>query len=384
MGERAARLETLLESRPRRLRLPSTLEAAFRVHFLEEGFGRLRFGMLTGLLLFVAFAYWDVSTFPPEVLRWSLALRLGVACPLMALVLFATYRPWRSARLEALRLVATVVVGASVVAITGLAKAGGADAHPNGLFLVTVAIYTITGMRTPHAVAAGLSVLVMQIASDLIGGRAGVVMVEPLVFVLSANAIGCAAALGYERAARTSFLRMKLLECRADLDGLTGIANRRAFDVAVERALRSASREKVGVALAIFDVDDFKGYNDRLGHLAGDRCLQRIARATEALSRRPMDVAARVGGEEFAVLWYDASARANRELAGEIESALESLDIERPGHESQPRVTVSVGAVHVPPGEATLLEVLAEADAALYQAKRGGRARAVVRDLESE
>jgi diguanylate cyclase (GGDEF)-like protein len=224
----------------------------------------------------------------------------------------------------------------------------------------------------------------MQIASDLIGGRAGVVMVEPLVFVLSANAIGCAAALGYERAARTSFLRMKLLECRADLDGLTGIANRRAFDVAAERALRSASREKVGVALTIFDVDDFKGYNDRLGHLAGDRCLQRIARATEALSRRPMDVAARVGGEEFAVLWYDASARSTRELASEIGSALESLDIERPGQGSQPRVTVSVGAVHVAPGEATLLEVLAEADAALYQAKRGGRARAVVRDLESE
>jgi diguanylate cyclase (GGDEF)-like protein len=381
-SERAARLESLLATPARGLRLPSTLEAAFRLHYLEDGIARLRFGMLTGLLLFGAFACWDITTFPPDVLPWSLAIRLGIACPLLGMVLYATHRAWSPAMLDALRLVMAFGIGVSVVAITALANASGWEAQPHGLFLIAVAAYTITGMRTPQAMLAGLSVLPMQIACDLLTQRSAVQMVEPALFILTGNAIGYAASVGHERAARTSFLRMKLLEFHADQDGLTGIANRRRFDASLERVFQAAVREKAGVAVAIFDVDCFKQYNDRLGHLAGDECLRLIGRATDALARRPLDVAARIGGEEFAVVWYDASPQGAHRLAREIRSAVETLAIERPDEAPRHHLTVSVGAVQVYPAEARPLDVLGEADQALYQAKRAGRDAAVVRILE--
>lgn len=382
-SERAARLEELLERRGRELRLPTTLEAAFRVHFLEEGLPRLRVGMVVGLLLFAVFAVWDVSSFPLEVLVPSLLLRFGLACPLMALVLVATWRPWSHRSLDLLRVAMCFGVGAAVVAITALANATGIHAMPHGLFLVTIAAYTVTGMRTPQAVVAGVGVLVMQIAADVVTGRTAL-MIDPLIFILSANVIGCAAALGHERSARTSFLRLKLLECRADLDGLTGIPNRRAFDRAAERAFQAAAREKNGVVIALVDVDHFKDYNDRLGHLAGDVCLRRIAGVIEELARRPLDLAARIGGEEFAVLWYDASSQGAHKLAARIRDAVEALAIERPDEACRHRVTVSVGAVHVVPKEAKPLDVMAVADEALYEAKRAGRDRVEVRCLGVE
>jgi diguanylate cyclase (GGDEF)-like protein len=304
--------------------------------------------------------------------------------PAMAMVLFATYRPWSTGTLDLLRLVMAFAVGFTVAAITSVANAAGVPAAPHGLVLITVGAYIITGMRTPHAIVAGGSVFFMQIAADIVAQRSVVEMVEPAVFILSANVIGCAASLSHERSARTSFLRLKLLECRADLDGLTGIPNRRAFDRAADRAFLSAAREKIGVVVAIFDVDHFKDYNDRLGHMAGDACLQRIARAAQGLARRPMDLAARIGGDEFAVLWYDASPQVANALADRIHQATGGHGIEHPDEGPCHRVTVSVGAVHVDPREATPLTAMVEADEALYEAKRGGRDRIVVRNLETE
>jgi diguanylate cyclase (GGDEF)-like protein len=274
-------------------------------------------------------------------------------------------------------------VGGAVVGITALANAAGLHAAPHGLFLVAVAAYTITGMRAQQAVAAGLLILALQAAADLLTQRDLAEIAEPILFILSANVIGAATAVSHERAARTSFLRMKLLECRADLDGLTGIPNRRAFDRAAERAFQAAAREKVGVVFALFDVDRFKAFNDHLGHVAGDACLQRIARAFEATAQRPLDFAARIGGEEFAVIWYDASPQGALLLAKRVQGAVEALDIAHPEPESEAQVTVSGGAVYLHPRSQETLAAMAEADDALYEAKRSGRARVVVRVLDT-
>jgi len=377
----AARLEELLE-RPGRMRFPSTLESAFRLHYLEEGLPRLRAGMVVGLLLFGFFGLWDLSSFPPEVYRLSLPLRFGLACPLMGAAWWVTRLSVSPRAMDGLRFAMCMGVSFSVVVITFLARESGLDAQPHGLFLVAVAAYTVTGMRTPQALAAGLAVAVMQLAVDVVSGRPAGSMIEPMIFIASANAIGAVAALGHERSARTSFLRMRLLECHADQDGLTGIPNRRTFDAAVERAFLAAVREKVGLAIALFDVDYFKTYNDRLGHLAGDACLRRIAQAVETLARRPMDVAARIGGEEFAVVWYDTVPEGAERLAHAIRDAVEELAIERPDARTRHRVTVSVGAVHVYPRDPRSTRALAAADEALYEAKDAGRDRSVVRLLD--
>ncbi len=160
----------------------------------------------------------------------------------------------------------------------------------------------------------------------------------------------------------------------AHLDGLTGIANRRALDEALEAACRQMCRDNSGLTLALLDVDCFKQFNDNYGHSAGDQALCLVANAVAAAARRPYDLAARYGGEEFALL-----------LPGCVESAivLERLRL-AVMEEAIPHaystaagvISVSIGAVSVTGDEACQPEVLlAQADALLYKAKREGRNR---------
>lgn len=161
-------------------------------------------------------------------------------------------------------------------------------------------------------------------------------------------------------------------------DHLTGLPNRRFFDSAVLTELRRGQREGHGVALALFDVDHFKRYNDRYGHPAGDSCLQSVARAAEAAATRAGDVVCRYGGEEFAVLMpciapEEALAAARRVCEAVAEQHVPHAD------SAFGRVTVSVGVAWMPPVQetqqltSTRAALLAQADKALYAAKAGGR-----------
>ncbi len=167
------------------------------------------------------------------------------------------------------------------------------------------------------------------------------------------------------------------LESMAATDGLTGIANRRAFDAACARELRRAARKRTPVSLLLLDADNFKKYNDRYGHQAGDAVLQAVAGALRQAEKRPADLSARYGGEEFAVLLPDTDARGALRVGESVRMAIAALGI---AHEANPAgvVTVSVGiATLVPkPGE-TQLALTQPADAALYRAKELGRNRCV-------
>ncbi|WP_337875274.1 diguanylate cyclase domain-containing protein [Elioraea sp.] len=159
----------------------------------------------------------------------------------------------------------------------------------------------------------------------------------------------------------------------AERDALTGLANRRAFDAALAAAWNRARREGLPVALLILDIDHFKQFNDRYGHLEGDACLTRVAAALAGLKLRPYDLVARLGGEEFAVLLPDIDLAGAVAVGERIRAALHDLMLL---HEGSPYgiVTASIGAASlVPIGPAEPRVLLAAADRALYAAKRGGR-----------
>jgi diguanylate cyclase (GGDEF)-like protein len=166
-----------------------------------------------------------------------------------------------------------------------------------------------------------------------------------------------------------------LLEQRASIDGLTGIANRRRFDEELDLRWRSAQRSASALNLMLIDVDHFKQYNDNYGHGAGDDCLRRVARAIEACYGRAGDLAARYGGEEFAVIQSGPAPSA------QIERLLQSIRALRIPHRASSAadvVTASVGAVEVVPGAgSSARQALEEADKLLYAAKQGGRNRCV-------
>ena len=158
------------------------------------------------------------------------------------------------------------------------------------------------------------------------------------------------------------------------VDGLTGVANRRRLDEALDEELRRAARLRMPLSLLIVDVDHFKAYNDELGHPAGDLCLRRVAESMQGLHTRAGDLVARYGGEEFAVLLPGCGRDAARAAAERVREGVARLAVPHPGSGTSPVVTVSVGGATLLPGNGGgAAELMASADQALYRAKRGGR-----------
>ena len=161
-------------------------------------------------------------------------------------------------------------------------------------------------------------------------------------------------------------------------DGLTGISNRRQFDIIVSSGWNTALRYKWRIGLFMMDIDLFKNYNDSYGHQAGDDCLRTIGNLMRGKVRRSTDIVARYGGEEFVIMIQDVEIDKLIEFAEEIRKSVESLNIE---HSESPfkKVTMSVGVAHMVPSTETRFETLIlRADQALYQAKNQDRNTVVV------
>jgi diguanylate cyclase (GGDEF)-like protein len=169
------------------------------------------------------------------------------------------------------------------------------------------------------------------------------------------------------------------LRARSYVDGLTGIANRRYFDVAIDRELRRAQRMGSALSLLLIDIDSFKAYNDHFGHQQGDTCLTTIAQALAVQLKRPADVAARYGGEEFAAILPDTSLEQAGLHADAIRAHVASLALAHAPAAHWPVVTLSIGVASLEcEGLHDVPTLIEAADQALYAAKRGGRNRVVV------
>lgn len=155
----------------------------------------------------------------------------------------------------------------------------------------------------------------------------------------------------------------------AATDALTGLWNRRSFDAALEREWATATRMGTPLSLLMLDVDRFKAYNDRHGHLAGDAVLREVGAAL-AGAIRPGDMAARYGGEEFVVLLPGASPMAAMRVAARTRAAI----ADRPWRHEPVTASVGVATTH---GDASwsASDLVGRADAALYKAKEDGRDR---------
>lgn len=175
-----------------------------------------------------------------------------------------------------------------------------------------------------------------------------------------------------------NMVRLKRLQeqlwAQSHLDGLTGLANRRAFDGFLEREWRRGMRDRTPVSLLMLDIDLFKPFNDRFGHLAGDGALREVARAFASVMRRPSDLAARYGGEEFAGILGNTALDGAVALAHSALEAIVGLGIihpDAPGGLLSACVGVST---LLPEADASCQALIVEADARLYQAKAlGGR-----------
>lgn len=171
------------------------------------------------------------------------------------------------------------------------------------------------------------------------------------------------------------------LEELATLDGLTGLANRRAFDLAIGEEVERSLRSGRPLGLLMIDADQFKRFNDDYGHLAGDVCLKSIATVVQMAARRPGDLAARYGGEEMALLLPDTSLHSARLIAANLCRQVEALRIPHARNLPWKMATISVGVAVIDPDARlhgyTSEWLISTADLALYDAKAQGRNQAI-------
>jgi two-component system chemotaxis family response regulator WspR len=181
--------------------------------------------------------------------------------------------------------------------------------------------------------------------------------------------------------------QQKLVEVNLELqrlnrvDGLTGLSNRSYLDEVLATEWARAAREHSPVSILMIDIDDFKKYNDTYGHVAGDEALKQVAAALRRQCKRPADLAARFGGEEFTAVLPATTHEGAHSVAESIRTSVESLAIVHSKSTVAPHLTLSLGGATTIPSPGTSYDPLIEAaDRALYEAKRTGKNRVVTHD----
>ncbi len=364
------------------IRFSEPLESEFQLSFGQSG-RKARHEMWAVLLIVItagiAFHH-TLLRVPPEVMPLGRSLLLAVIVPMVLRWLSGDHSPLQ--RWSSLLYIASVYIDVACFMVLRIA------CIRHGLDVVPLAM----------PVAILMSLIVVQIrfvllAPAILAGLAGIVATELSAFEPTSNelfdivaligmvTVALSAAYELERSTRTGWLRARTLARLTRTDALTGVPNRRYFDEQLTEVARAARRTGQGLAVLVLDVDDFKGFNDRNGHLAGDDCLRRVGAHLGDSLTGVDEFCARLGGEEFVAVWCAADPATMATRAEEIRSGIAALAI---AHDADGRVvTASAGLAHDPePDAATInaVELLRRADSALYRAKRDGRDRLAVAD----
>jgi diguanylate cyclase (GGDEF)-like protein/PAS domain S-box-containing protein len=166
------------------------------------------------------------------------------------------------------------------------------------------------------------------------------------------------------------------LQILASQDGLTGVANRRVLEQRLKMEWDRSIREGTTLCLVMVDIDFFKTYNDTYGHPAGDECLRRVSRVLRGCLKRPTDLLARYGGDEFAVLLPNTTLDGALQVARSMQAAVEELAVPHSASMLCDRITITSGVAATKPlPSSTVAALIKAADAALYTAKERGRNR---------
>jgi diguanylate cyclase (GGDEF)-like protein/PAS domain S-box-containing protein len=166
----------------------------------------------------------------------------------------------------------------------------------------------------------------------------------------------------------------KELEALSYRDSLTDVANRRMFNLIMEREWADAQRNKTPLSLILLDIDYFKQYNDHYGHLQGDECLKQVAQILGKAATRPRDFLARFGGEEFVLVLPETNAEAARIIAERCRDYTAEMRIPHARSFIGSTLTISIGVGTVVPGQQDdMATFLREVDRRLYEAKQNGR-----------
>ena len=356
------------------------LEMQYRQWFRERYRCANQAAALAALLVYAAFAVVDLGAGGE---RWQTLwiIRLGLTVPLLAALTAGFAVPRLALRHpEGLGFGFVLVAGLGALILYTQVPPPARDLYFTGVVLVMS--FGPAGLRADPRWTAGAALLVLA-AYPVALWLAPVPWPHALasvLYALGALALGVSVGQWLERNERQGFLLEQRLQRLAKTDPLTGLPNRRAFLAHLESEWRRALRAGTPLALLVFDVDRLQAINEALGDTAGDRAIKRLAAVLKGHARRPGDLAARIGGDEFALLLSGSSEARARELAAEVAAGFGSLP--QPGTRRAVSLTASAGvATTVPTPDQRPQLLMTHAHAALAQARAMGRGRAAHKTL---
>ncbi len=363
-----------------RLRFVPETEAEFRTYYLERSLPRARWATAIYLALVAVVTAINMrggmAPLSASILEPIYLLRLGVSCPALIVILAAAVFPSLQRHYQWIAGSAVIVTGMSVMAISGLAAAGGLPQFQMGDVLVIVYATLFLGLLSRAVIIVGVALAVSFVVISAYLGVAtqDLMFASPVIFATTLMSV--LSALRVERLVRATFIETRLLNDIAERDGLSGLYNRRMFDTLTSRLWLQAQRNQEALQVILVDIDHFKAYNDLYGHQAGDSCIRQVAGILARAARRPFDFCARYGGEEFALVLYAPSGVDPTAIPEQIRHETMALAIPHAHSEAAKFLTVSIGSAIAGPGtKRSLAGLIQTADEALYRAKQLGRNR---------
>lgn len=280
----------------------------------------------------------------------------------------------------------SAAIAISFMIITSVKNNNDALLHAAMMYAVII-VYSFVGLRFYTALIAGW-----------FGGFTAILITKLLNYPIDwaflnrtytfSSVLGMSLAYAIDRQHRENYLQNCIIELNklemaqqseqlerlTQLDALTGLANRRHLTTVLDQQWNMALRHQIPLSILMVDIDFFKEYNDHLGHLAGDICLQKIAHELQLITSRSTDLAARYGGEEFLLMFPLQEEHQIEAIALKLLAHISNLALPHPSSSISPYVTVSIGAATiVPQAHDALSAFIQSADDALYLAKSNGR-----------
>jgi len=364
------------------LRFSDFVEEDFLSHYAQMSLQRSR--SLPILAIIATFISIGVMVATKGSHPTMLLFDILIMLPVLGAALWASLNPGRHRLYQFLLAASALLIGMWATSMVMRASLAGMPYYFAALVAWVFVVWLILGLPFRHAAVIALTISGLYVLGGIMwsvqSGEA-IFTISLLVFV---NFVGAVCCYQLERAERRSFLDSRVLSQLAERDGLTGLYNRRSYDQYVERIWRQSRREHAQLTLILIDIDHFKAFNDQYGHQAGDDALKDVANVISLSAQRPLDFAARFGGEEFALILYGPAHEYGRELPEQLRESVRSLKIPHTASTTDQYLTVSVGVALLLPGSArSLAGAIQMADEALYQAKEEGRNRVIVKESDS-
>lgn len=355
------------------------MEEAFRQRYAEINYPKVR-----PLLVLAAGAVIGVTVFgifQGDISALTATFGLAVMLPLLFATLLCSFQRDHSAFYQPLLAASVLCVGLIMTSLTLRASLHGMPYHFAGQVAWIFVVWLVLGLLFWYAAATSVVISASYIWGLSHWNFGSQEASFETIMLIGMNALGALCCYQLEVTTRDAFRDKRILEDLAERDGLTGLYNRRAYESYMERIWRQSRREESQLTVMLIDIDHFKSYNDLYGHQAGDDALKRVAEVIAMGAQRPLDFAARFGGEEFALVLYGSANDVSRELPEQIRQKVEALAIPHAESSSGTYLTVSIGVAVLTPGaERSQAGAVQMADEALYQAKEEGRNRVVVKE----